>query len=1035
MTKEDYTAKIKAVFDSFGLKVHSFEAGKAAVELQEKVYEIYLPYLSINNELVYGLTKLSDPVLGMITRVAQKGEEILPIEAYYLFKKYGYEGMQAFAEPGYGAWKAKPKALKLGSSHKTVDTGFYARVSEVLIVELVRGIAQDIKRAERPGFSGFSCTNGAIQHLVSKYCIFGERVNHYSKSRVILNTEIPLGETSAFLDLASVPQDLDATSKFNLVHGVKVVNNTLVPTKKLLDSSYVLSATPLRQFVNEKRMVVQRAASQALRLFKKESPIVRNVGSAFLPGVNGIYLRSDEAPVDSYIVSASFAKRMLAVEKVEWVFRLPPNTTVIPMVSLSSEEEILMSLNLGAVPKMVAPNKPIFRYVHTELGETHRFLHGDNQQKSDLLNKEKSFVEVLAKEHFVPTSIQTSSGFWDRGPCTLCKVQGFQVTTLKVGSKVIDMYSNKGTVCEIRDDELMPIVHVDDEWGYRVDVIYNPSIYKKKVGFAYKASSLLGLSAYITEGTKRERTVFLHNKMSLKEVLATLKQKARRFFYVTYKEQTWSSAKVGLQYFLHLDHDPEKKLRFNSVERCRLTFVDRQILKKMSFRIAPDFKRANAIGQAIGIKVETSPKGDLPVFLPDSGSKDRVLEQAFEITQKLDKELLKLDISLVPPEALEGTVADQRLKDTPGFVSTEFGKVVTPPGMLAPLVGHRNSLVLPTELVCLNAIVAEQASINWVRGRYKQTESPYWESKLEAGKTKLKNLIEQYQWKLMERFLTESREGYYRKIPGIYAVATADNSLPMNTVGIPAKIYNKLRSFSREYAVIRRHPVHRVYNVVPVKIVPAQGSTIRLNEKLMGMLDGDFDGDCVEILFVRPSQVQTLARYNPEGLLKGHTDIAKKKLANRSARTSALAYDQKELKKYIALAGAIGIRLFERAQSLGYGFTQVSTLYHFMGQSALNIKHTSAGGTITAVEKLSRHFLLEDPKGQLKLSEFLEIVKGFGITEKKDLRKMAGIFAGKADKSLSILRNKVDMTSKAEVAQLCGITVPGKRLDQEQFIY
>jgi hypothetical protein len=803
-------------------------------------YKIHIPLVTKRNTLSYNnIDELSNPILAVLPKELQEKETLSPLEAWYLMKRRPTDWEQ-FMHHAYGGWVSNKKTLIAGFA-TSIDKAWVARASEVIEVELFRGISQDINRSKTPGFGGFNATNGCIQNFLSRYCMFGVTPSHHTQERILFNSEIPETATSEnLIDLAAIPQDEDATQRMHVFHGVQVKDNQLVRTKALTTGSYVLNAVPFRKFLNEKRMVVQRASDQALPLRHAEKPLVKNLGGTHLQGINAICMSSEEVPLDSLIVSKSFQQKMLASRFVKKTYRLPPNTAVVNTFTTVSQEEIAAALSLGAHVPRVRPGKTLFKYMKHELGAHEMRDEQGNLALTELMMKEKKMIEVATKEFLTPTKIQTVSG-WDRSPCTVHQIEGLQLIDLKVGSKIIDLFSNKGTVCEIREDDDMPVVHIDDEYGLRVEVMYNPAIFRRKVAFSYKAAGLIGLQAYMKEASARDKQVLLNPQDSLKDVLKLMKDKqVKRVYDVTYKDETFKSARVSMQFFMHLDQDPERKFKHGAEERCRLTLIERQYLKKMGFNIKVNLRKPKAIGKAVGIDVTLA--NDIPSFMK-SVIDEETFPNAFRISKRIDKEYLKTDIGLIKPEAVENTVADQRLKTLPGFVQTDLGRIYAPANMFSSLVNHKNSIILPTELVTLNAILAEQVSIDWLKSRIADMESEGKDSsdygyKVALGKKKLQNLVDQYYNKLVQRFANEVSQAYNYRVPGIFGVATADNSLPMNTVGIPRFIHKKLKKFSNTHGMFRRHPIHRVYNCMPVNLVPVEGYTIRVNEKLMRLADG-----------------------------------------------------------------------------------------------------------------------------------------------------------------------------------------------------
>lgn len=847
--------KVKHLLESFKLIVvgnvgNLFEIKFLHEEIEGTgdTYKIHIPLLTKRNTLSYNnIDELSNPILAVLPKELQEKETLSPIEAWYLMKRRPSD-WENFMQHAYGGWISNKKTLIAGFAASSIDKAWVARASEAVEVELFRGISQDINRSKTPGFGGFNATNGCIQNFLSRYCMFGVVPTNHTQERILFNSEIPENAVSEnLIDLASIPQDEDATQRMHVFHGVQVVDNTLVRTKKFSTGSYVLNAVPFRKFLNEKRMVVQRASDQALPLRNSQKPLVKNLGGTHLQGINAISMTSNEVPLDSLIVSKSFQQKMLASRHVRKTYRLPPNTAVVNTFTPITKEEISAALSLGAHVPRVRPGKTLFKYTKHELGAHEQTDESGNKiHWSEQMLKEKKMIEVSAKEFLTPTKTKTVEG-WDRTPCTVHQIEGLQLIDLKVGSKIIDLFSNKGTVCEVREDEDMPVLHIDDEYGMRVDVMYNPAIFRRKVAFSYKAAGLLGLQSFIKDGTDQEKQILLNPEDNLQDVLKLMKDKqVKRVYEVTYKDQTFKSARVSLQFFMHLDQDPERKFKYGSDERCRLTLIERQYLKKMGFNIKVNLRKPKAIGKAVGIDVNLV--NDIPNFAKKDITEE-TFPDAFRISKRIDKEYLKTDIGLIKPSAVENTVADQRLKMTAGYVQTDFGKIYAPPNMFSSLVNHKNSIILPTELVTLNAILAEQVSIDWLKSRVSEMESEGKNTsdftyKITLGKKKLQNLVDQYYNKLVQRFGNEVSQAYNYRVPGIFGVATADNSLPMNTVGIPKFIHKKLKKFSNTHGMFRRHPIHRVYNCMPVNLVPVEGYTIRLNEKLMKLADGKLDGDC-----------------------------------------------------------------------------------------------------------------------------------------------------------------------------------------------
>lgn len=813
-------------------------------------YDIYIPLETKKGEIQYNETTiLNNPILGVLKKTVAQGEQLKPVEAWYIMKR-NPDTWNQLMEPIYGSWITK-KPVNLAWFSKGLDDAWYARLSEVLEVELIRGLIMDYRRSGTAGFSGFNSTNGSLQYLLSEYGMFGIPVSKHRMGTVIFNREISPEDTSdGLIDLSCIPQDVDAPSKMSIVYGVQVIDNKLVKTKALHTSAYTLTNVPFRKFVNEKRMVIQRASSQSLPLYHSEKAFVRNPGSANIPGVNAVTYRTPEAGLDCYIVSESFAKKMIAVKPVEYNYILPNNTRVVNLFTPMEEKELLTALNLGVNVPRIKPGKGIFMYYRHELGACETVLSEINSDKKDMnaLTKmmldNKPMLEVVAVENFTPTSTKTTQG-WSKGPVTIHNIKGYQIIEAKVGSKLIDRFSSKGTISEIRKDEDMPVVGVNGK-KVRVDVMYNPSIYKRKVALAYKAEEVLGLYYWAkTNGAENGESLQVPKDIDYKDLFKDhtsedVQVNIPRGYLLSDKGETKKVFKVGLHFISHLDHDPERKFQYSTKAQNKVTLIDRNFIKKMGFRVQGKLDKANQIGLCIGKSV--SLVNDLPVF---ENVETKIPETAFKIERRIEKQYMYTDIGLLPKSAVHGTVGDPRLKNQYAYIETEFGDVLLPPGCFESLEDRKNYMVLPTELINANNILAEQLSINYLRYEVSTPKvannkhlKELTESKIRLGQNRLKKLIEQYRIKVAKRFVTEMSRAYNVRLPGVYGVATCDNSLPMDTVGIPRHVWNKLKRFSNTHGLFRRHPIHRIYNCMPVKLVPTEGYTIRVNESLMRLADG-----------------------------------------------------------------------------------------------------------------------------------------------------------------------------------------------------
>jgi hypothetical protein len=176
-------------------------------------------------------------------------------------------------------------------------------------------------------------------------------------------------------------------------------------------------------------------------------------------------------------------------------------------------------------------------------------------------------------------------------------------------------------------------------------------------------------------------------------------------------------------------------------------------------------------------------------------------------------------------------------------------------------------------------------------------------------------------------------------------------------------------------------------------------------------------------MFMSPKQVSTFAKYNPEKLAIGWKDIKLKKISTRAERNGTLAYDQKYLKQYTAYSGAIAIEISERAREAGYGHTEVAELYHFMAQTALNMKHRRDGKDL--IDALSNHFLRGTKP--LKMEQFINICQQLNpyLTE-KNIRRLKGLFNAPKATNLLYTRNKISGGALQKLKEISSINMNTK---------
>ena len=1016
--------KVKQVLEEVGCTVVEILDNMFRVKLptshpnlkrySDKSYEIYVPLKHKEGVICYNSrTYLNDPYLGMLSRRVEANKPLKEIEVAYLVHK---GALEKYAMPDYGSWTSTQKVL-IGKDCDTPDTGFYLRVSDCIEIELRRGLHLDIQRAQRKsGFIGFSATNGSLHNLIAQYCVFGEAVNPHRQGCIRYNREIDPGTTSELVDLANIPQDTSAVEKAAVVHGVVSVNGKLVHKKRTWSkSSYVLSPVPFRPLLNEKRMVVERAASQALNLIRPEIPIVNVSRAPKLSGRNAVVLRDPSLPADTFIVSESFRGKMFAAEPVVHEEIIPRNCQVYPVGADNRVDEDVLkaTMAMGIARNSVPRHGVLFRYTAPGMGiaptpipegctpeERAAIEAKDNVRRIEAgIGSEKKLCAVQARVAFTPTKWEKRPGY-SKGLVDILSVEGHRSIDLKVGSKLIDRFGVKGTVGGIRPDSEMPKIILQDGVEVTVDVMYNPSIYKKKIGLAYKLEECLGLDIVAKGGDYGTVPEFADRKQAMEFVRqgrGTILN-GKRAVQVKMNGQVSKSFRAGIHFFHHLDHDPKTKLRFGSGGRT--TFVDWTYLKKLHLISGENLDRANLLGTALGLKVEKDKKNDMIPQITRSPI-NIAPESYYEINKTIRRDVIHLRIDMLNPELLANTVADPRNDTMWGRVRlSSMGPnedLWLPPRFFKTLITHGQDLVLPSALVALNAAVSENRSIEIKRDR---GEDPSSSMRVLAGN------IRRYKFELANRYASLIKESFTPRFTAIQGVASCNNELSLDEVGVPKHMLRiaERNGYLTRIAVLRRHPIHRIYNIPIVRMKPVDGYAIQCNEQLLAMLDGDSDGDLLELVLYDkgvPNPAQLARKYAPSGLMKSRTDISLKKYNNREARTSDLMWDQHDLKFYTALIGSMSIAGNEKAITAGWGYKLQHEVYHFGGQTSLNLKHNRRG--IQLLTKLYRSAgktdALEDYTDAIR-----ELLPHLG---ERDVLRLRALYKVKADPRLQIVRKTV----------------------------
>lgn len=945
------------------------------------VYNIHIPIPRLDGFIQYGTYRMPNTCMGMLHRTVEHGDKLHPVEVAYLFHRRGEAALDVL-NPIRGGWKLRylrpvrsrrggtrnaSGVMHFGSGRNSVDDGWYCRLSDLILIELERGLIIDERRSQRPGFIGYSTTNGSLLNILGKYSEFSTQrkseADYYLKDSVHYNVPYPREDVSQFVDLSVVPQDVKATIRAALIYGTKIAPDGSLYNNKNYKVARLNTGIPFLNLVNARRITVARARYQALGMAKKELPLVRAQKERTIPGANMLTLRSEMAPEDSFIISESAAKRLLSVEEIELSYVVPRNTTINMSANPIPEDEAKLSLQLGTMREnKIERNGVLFTY--------HR-LRGHVENLEDGINADRQLMQVRTTVGLTPTRVEVEDTY-SRMPAQVVKIKGLRTTQLKVGSKLMDRYGNKGTVCKILPDQQMPKVYEDEDL-VPVDMVYSPKIWKRKIGAAVKFEGMLGMAS-----RKLDTEIVFDSDWSqwnLEEVLEQVKG-LPRLHTVVHMDGTQEKAPVGVHYVHHLNHDPKSKFKvgMHRVETngCRLTLVDKLHYERLGMRnLEGDYRRAREVALALGMEIDTSGKVPKPVPTEDTPS------EVLDITRRMNRVHLKSELHCIPESDLHNTVADPRMWNNPttyGRIETCQGTIYIPPGLTEPIMGHDNSLVLASELETANAVLAEEMWIRRQRGQRRNTAT---------NEARLRNLINKYQSRLAKRLCGYIRESYYKRVRGIGGVAVANTDLSLDEVGIPEAVYKRYFKHSK-LVMVRRHPIHRAYNTLVMKVVPIKDKhVIEINPDTIALEDGDHDGDLIEVIPINMPRGR-LKKYMPSSMLKGHTDIGGKKSTEREQISGELGHSQHDIKYYTALSGAIAINISDNVVAAGYGLKQLFELYHFMAQTGLNAKHNSEQERLRMIQQISSAI----NRGNLNQAVDIAIrFMGWEITDPKEIRK------------------------------------------------
>lgn len=280
----------------------------------------------------------------------------------------------------------------------------------------------------------------------------------------------------------------------------------------------------------------------------------------------------------------------------------------------------------------------------------------------------------------------------------------------------------------------------------------------------------------------------------------------------------------------------------NNIENGpKLTIIDKMLYHGHKLDMyREDYSKAEMIARSLGYTLDT--RGSVPIITPAAPLGD---EECIDITNRLERKYLNMEVHLIPKELVVGTVADQRLWEGNlyGRIKTpNHGYIYLPPGLMRPIVGHDNSLILTSELHTANAVISEVESLSF-QLTAGERKAPINGARVEEQNRKIQMRCDVLRQQLFRRLGLYTRDGFFPRMKGISGVVVVNNNLSDDEVGVPRAVV--LKHFRESQTVmVRRHPIHRKFNspVMRVRAMDTQW-VIQLNEQVLKMLDGKLYGD------------------------------------------------------------------------------------------------------------------------------------------------------------------------------------------------
>lgn len=730
------------------------------------------------------------------------------------------------------------------------------------IIELFNvKIVDEISRSQRGGYKGINIAKRAINTLMRAFTGYdggnqetlyteedfenldenNSSINTEDKTKIILNH--PIIETIKLIPSSPVDFCTCSTSKplasARLKDGVKIENHKFVTSSTFPYTEWRRSIVGI-QNDDPHRVVVSKSITRSMRLNLPDIPWAATdhsmkIDSVSTPGCRFTHPLNCE---DGIIVSKTFANKTGAFKLYVDRITIPESMDIMmlkePFKDTPSQKGVAKMLS-GAIDledefrisditnSIIKNNDTIAIGEYTINGEIiYEEFKSDVRSTSIIISMESfKSVDDLNEERITHRTISLA------------------YLPLEIGDKISDAHGNKSTVSAILPDEEMPVWY-NNELRVLCHYIATPYIMKRlAVGAEIEDKlALIGYVKSIREECLNQVIVDSYEKFTMEYTNGLLQdENAQYTSKVKFGSKEYDNIPISMRTMFRLDNSSIDSISTKEA--------------KLGIDILCMFTK-NAHGLINELVTESNPKEHLEksVYPLLNALSDTIPDNCgyFEINKRLDRKLLGNPTSCEQLSCMdmESTVCDDRLKTQYGIVKLGKSSIVVPPHNPLPI---KYGAGKPSDVAtAANRVVAEVISS---RGGYK-TDIPGKVStyvnmignKLTGKEGAIRNLIPKFKCT-------------------VKAVASTISGNDPFTVFVPARnffnVYNHNDKMKSKYtkpledgtmqALLKRDPIHYEKHLICVNVRLWNNKTIGVHPALIKLLDGDYDGDTVRLMF------------------------------------------------------------------------------------------------------------------------------------------------------------------------------------------